>query len=97
MVRSDRGGLNRSIYSSVESDRRYDESWLQTAQAGELDVLQPRDLGHHLANLHIPASSQAVQGSELIKSGTAAEAALLLGGDLLVTVWSVSILNKTSN
>ena len=63
---------------------------VQGGQAGELDVLQPRDLGHHLANLHIPASSQAVQGSELIKSGTAAEAALLLGGDLLVTVWSVS-------
>jgi len=54
-----------------------------------MDVVQPRDLGHHLSNLHVPASSQTVQGSELMKSNAAAEAALLLGGDLLVTVWQV--------
>ena len=63
------------------------------SQTAELDVIQAKDLGHHLSNLHIPASSQAVQGSELIKSGTAAESALLLGGDLLVTVWSVRFKN----
>lgn len=60
-------------------------------QVQDLDVIQARDLGHHLSNLHIPASSQAVQGSELMRSGTAAESALLLGGDLLITVWHVSL------
>jgi len=55
-----------------------------------MDVVQPRDLGHHLSNLHVPASSQTVQGSELMRSNTAAESALLLGGDLLVTVWQAS-------
>ena len=57
---------------------------------GKLDVIRPQDLGHHLANLHVPASSQAVQGSELMQSSTAADSALLLGGDLLVTVWEVT-------
>jgi hypothetical protein len=59
-------------------------------QVGEVDVVQPSDLGHHLSNLHVPASSQTVQGSELMRSNTAAESALLLGGDLLVTIWQVS-------
>ena len=62
-----------------------EEDTEQAMDGRERQMVRARKEGGTLVPL--AASSQAVQGSELMQSATSADSALLLGGDLLVSVW----------
>ena len=67
---------------------------MQDRQVTRMDVVQADELSHHLTQLHVPTSSKAVQGSELMKSDTASAAALIVGGDLFIQIYEVGLISR---